>query len=322
MSSVHNKKLFSVVIPCHNEGENLVIFIPKICEQLDILFNNYEILIINDGSSDNTRDVALGFKNSNIRYIEFSRNFGKEAAIMAGLDKAAGDVVLLIDADFQHPINKIAEMIDLWKSGYQMIYCVIVNRVSEGVLKRLGTKLFYGLMSTSEIIIPENAGDFRLLDRKVVDALKNLPEKNRFMKGLYAWVGFKSIALPFEPKLRNAGYSSFNLKKLTRLALSGLTSFTTLPLQLWVIVGTTISILSIIYGIYLAISTFIYGNLVSGWPTLAVALMLFSGIQLLSIGVLGEYVGRIFAEVKNRPLYIIADEKTTVDKDGLVDIKN
>jgi glycosyltransferase involved in cell wall biosynthesis len=322
MSPEPTKQLFSVVIPCHNESENLVLFIPKICEQLDILFNNYEILIINDGSSDNTREIALSFNNSHIHYIEFSRNFGKEAAIMAGLDKAAGDAVLLIDADFQHPINKITEMVDLWKSGYQMIYCVIVNRASEGVLKRLGTKLFYSFMSTSEVIIPENAGDFRLLDRKVVDALKNLPEKNRFMKGLYAWVGFKSVALPFEPRLRNAGNSSFNFKKLTRLALSGLTSFTTLPLQLWVIVGTIISILSLMYGVYLAISTFFYGNLVSGWPTLAVAIMLFSGIQLLSIGVLGEYIGRIFAEVKNRPLYIISDEKTTVDKDGLVDIKN
>lgn len=309
MNFAQSQPLLSVVVPCYNESENLALFISKLCEQLDGIFPNYEILIINDGSKDNTREAALGITNQNIYYIEFSRNFGKEAAIMAGLDKASGDLVLLIDADFQHPLEKISEMLDLWKSGYQMIYCVIVNREGESLIKRLGTKLFYRLMSTSEVTIPENAGDFRLLDRKVVDALKELPEKNRFMKGLYAWVGFKSIAIPFEPNDRYAGHSSFSLKKLSRLALSGLTSFTTIPLQLWVIIGTTISLLSLIYGIYIAIDTFFYGNSVNGWPTLAVALMLFSGIQLLSIGVLGEYIGRIFAEVKGRPLYIIADEK-------------
>lgn len=304
-----SQPLLSVVVPCYNESENLALFIPKLCEQLDASSPNYEILLINDGSKDNTRDISLSFANPQIYYIELSRNFGKEAALMAGLDKANGDLVLLIDADFQHPFEKISEMIDLWRSGYQMIYCVIINRNGESILKRLGTKLFYQLMSTSEVAIPENAGDFRLLDRKVVNALKDLPEKNRFMKGLYAWVGFKSIAIPYEPKIRHAGNSSFNLKKLSRLALSGLTSFTTIPLQLWVIIGTTISLLSLIYGVYLAIDTFIYGNSVNGWPTLAVAIMLFSGIQLLSIGVLGEYIGRIFTEVKCRPLYIIADEK-------------
>lgn len=309
MNFAQSQPLLSVVIPCYNESENLALFISRLCEQLDRIFPAYEILIINDGSKDNTREVALGLTNPNIYYIEFSRNFGKEAAIMAGLDKASGDLVLLIDADFQHPFEKISEMLDLWKSGYQMIYCVIVNRLGESLIKRLGTKLFYRLMNTSEVTIPENAGDFRLLDRKVVDALKDLPEKNRFMKGLYAWVGFKSIAIPFEPNSRYAGNSSFSLKKLSRLALSGLTSFTTIPLQLWVIIGTIISLLALIYGIYIAIDTLFYGNPVNGWPTLAVALMLFSGIQLLSIGVLGEYIGRIFAEVKGRPLYIIADEK-------------
>ena len=314
MNITKTQPLLSVVVPCYNESDNLALFIPELCRQLDKIFPNYEILVINDGSKDNTREIALSLTNQNIYYIEFSRNFGKEAALMAGLDKASGDLVLLIDADFQHPFEKISEMLDLWRSGYQMIYCVIVNRESESVLKRLGTKLFYRLMSTSEVNIPENAGDFRALDRKVVDALKALPEKNRFMKGLYAWVGFKSIAIPFEPKNRQAGHSSYSLKKLSRLALSGLTSFTTIPLQLWVIIGTAISLLALIYGVYIAIDTFFYGNSVNGWPTLAVALMLFSGIQLLSIGVLGEYIGRIFAEVKRRPLYIIADEKKSAIK--------
>jgi len=163
-------------------------------------------------------------------------------------------------------------------------------------------------MSSSEVIIPRNAGDFRWLDRKVVNALKLLPERNRFMKGLYAWVGFKSIAIPFIPNERLTGNSSFGLRRLSHLALSGLTSFSTVPLQAWIVIGAIISILAVIYGVYVIVNTMIYGNPVNGWPTLTVAIMLFSGIQLLSIGVLGEYLGRIFNEVKQRPLYVIAED--------------
>ena len=189
-----------------------------------------------------------------------------------------------------------------------MIYGVIANRSKESLAKRLGTNLFYSLMSSSEVIIPRNAGDFRWLDRKVVNALKLLPERNRFMKGLYAWVGFKSIAIPFIPNERLTGNSSFGLRRLSHLALSGLTSFSTVPLQAWIVIGAIISILAVIYGVYVIVNTMIYGNPVNGWPTLTVAIMLFSGIQLLSIGVLGEYLGRIFNEVKQRPLYVIAED--------------
>lgn len=269
----------------------------------------FEIIIVNDGSKDNTSDIAKSLVQSgNIRYLEFSRNFGKEAALMAGIDYAKGNAVVLIDADFQHPIEKISEMYQLWKQGYEMVYGVIANRDNESFRKRLGTQFFYSLMNSSEITIPQNAGDFRWLDRKVVDALKRLPERNRFMKGLYAWVGFKSCALPFTPNDRHAGVSSFGFSRLSKLALSGLTSFSTLPLQLWIIVGSLISLLAVIYGIYVVVDTLIYGNSVSGWPTLTAALMLFSGVQLLSIGVLGEYIGRIFNEVKQRPLYVISED--------------
>jgi glycosyltransferase involved in cell wall biosynthesis len=200
-------------------------------------------------------------------------------------------------------------MADLWLNGYDMVYGVIADRGNESPLKRLGTRFFYAIMSHgSDVPIPQNAGDFRWLDRKVVDALKNLPERNRFMKGLYAWVGFKSIALPFVPADRAGGVSSFSLKNLSKLALSGLTAFSTLPLRMWTIIGAFISLASILYGIYVALDTLINGNPVGGWPTLAVALMLFSGVQLLSIGILGEYIGRIFNEVKQRPLYIIAED--------------
>ena len=299
----------SIVIPCLNEGGHLTQFINQLNITIQELTSNYEILIINDGSKDNTRDIALSFiKNGHIRYIEFSRNFGKESALMAGINLADGDAVLLIDADFQHPLDKIVEMELLWKNGYEMIYGVIVSRLQESWWKKLGTRIFYALMNSSEVVIPANAGDFRWLDKRVVDALKQLPERNRFMKGLYAWVGFKSIALPFEPNKRRSGNSSFGIGRLSRLALAGLASFSSIPLQLWIATGILISGLAVTYGFYVVIDTFIYGNPVSGWPTLTVAIMFFSGIQLLSIGILGEYIGQIFNEVKGRPLYLISDD--------------
>jgi polyisoprenyl-phosphate glycosyltransferase len=309
-----NPFFFSVVVPCHNEGghlEEFIFHLKAVCQKISAEF---EILIVNDGSKDNTSDIAKHLvKSGNIRYLEFSRNFGKEAALMAGIDHAKGDAVVLIDADFQHPIEKIEEMQALWQQGYEMVYGVIANRENESFRKRMGTRFFYSLMNSSEITIPQNAGDFRWLDRKVVDALKRLPERNRFMKGLYAWVGFKSCALPFTPNNRHAGVSSFGFSRLSKLALSGLTSFSTMPLQLWIIVGGLISLLAVMYGIYVAIDTLIYGNSVSGWPTLTVALMLFSGIQLLSIGILGEYIGRIFNEVKQRPLYVISEDISSLE---------
>ena len=310
---LHPYKL-SIVIPCFNEGEHLAQFIEQLKIRIQELTPNFEILIINDGSYDNTRDIALSIMNAgHIHYIEFSRNFGKESALMAGINHADGDAVLLIDADFQHPLDKIKEMELLWKNGYEMVYGVIVNRTKESWWKKIGTRLFYSLMNSSEVVIPANAGDFRWLDRRVVDALKQLPERNRFMKGLYAWVGFKAIALPFEPNERQSGTSSFGASRLTRLALSGLASFSTLPLQFWIASGILISGLAVAYGFYVVIETFIYGNPVSGWPTLTVAIMFFSGIQLLSIGILGEYIGQIFNEVKQRPLYLIAEDISSKD---------
>jgi glycosyltransferase involved in cell wall biosynthesis len=299
----------SVVVPCYNEGAHLKDFINTLKITVTSLTSNYEIILINDGSKDNTKEIALPLiASGNIRYLELSRNFGKEAALMAGIDHASGDAALLIDADFQHPLEKITEMADLWKSGYEMIYGVVANRKGDTVGKRLGTRLLYKLLNTSDITIPENAGDFRWLDRKVVNALKDLPERNRFMKGLYAWVGFKSIAIPFEPKNRESGKSAFNLGRLIKLGMVGLTSFSAAPLQLWIGIGALISFLALVYGSYVIVDTVVYGNAVNGWPTLTVALMLFSGIQLLSIGILGEYIGRIFTEVKQRPLYVISED--------------
>ena len=309
MSMRPNPFKLSVVVPCYNEGSHLQEFIAALKTAVTPLTEHYEIILINDGSKDSTRQNALELvATGNIRYLEFSRNFGKEAALMAGIDHATGDATLLIDADFQHPLEKLPEMAELWNSGYEMIYGVIANRQGESITKRLGTSLLYKLLNTSDIAIPENAGDFRWLDRKVVNALKNLPERNRFMKGLYAWVGFKSIAIPFELRDRPSGQSTFSTGRLIKLGMAGLTSFSAAPLQLWIGIGALISFLALVYGAYVVVDTVVYGNAVSGWPTLTVALMLFSGIQLLSIGILGEYIGRIFTEVKQRPLYVISED--------------
>ena len=309
MTQRPNPFKLSAVVPCYNEGAHLATFISALKSTIQSITADFEILLINDGSRDNTRDVALSLvKEGSIRYLEFSRNFGKEAALMAGIDHAHGDAVLLIDADFQHPLDKLPEMAQLWQSGYEMIYGVIANRQGESISKRLGTRALYALLNTSDIAIPENAGDFRWLDRKVANALKDLPERNRFMKGLYAWVGFKSVAIPFELRARPSGQTTFSLGRLIKLGMSGLTSFSAAPLQLWIGIGALISCLALVYGAYVIIDTVVYGNAVSGWPTLTAALMLFSGIQLLSIGILGEYIGRIFTEVKQRPLYVIAED--------------
>jgi glycosyltransferase involved in cell wall biosynthesis len=300
----------TIVVPAYNESTNLTHFVTALRSIVESITPSYEILIINDGSKDNTDEIADELANqSGVRYLEFSRNFGKEAALSCGLDYARGDAVLLIDADFQHPLEKLQEMCHLWLSGYDMVYGVIVDRHNEGFLKRTGTKFFYSLMSAgAEVPIPQNAGDFRWMDKSVVEALRSLPERNRFMKGLYAWVGFKTIALPFIPADRLSGTSSFKMSNLIKLALSGLTSFSTLPLRVWTFIGAVISLLAIAYGIYVVIDTLVNGNPTNGWPTITVALMLFSGVQLLSIGILGEYIGRIFTEVKQRPLYIVSKD--------------
>ena len=300
----------SCVVPAFNEGKHIASFLTDLHATLARLSDRYEIIVVNDGSSDNTEEmVATVSTNCAVRYLGLSRNFGKEAALSAGIDHAKGEVVILLDGDYQHPLELLPEMLNLWKSGYDMVYGVIADRRHESLLKRWGTGLFYNLMERDSVIdIPRNAGDFRLMDRKVVDALRQLPERNRFMKGLYAWVGYKSVALPFVPLERASGESSFRLRGLGKLALAGITAFTTLPLRIWSGIGALISIASILYALYVMLETLIFGNPTPGWATLTVGLMFFSGVQLFSIGILGEYLGRVYEEVKMRPLYLIAQD--------------
>lgn len=302
----------SCVVPAYNEQDNLAQFIEALVPAVQALTSAFEILIVNDGSRDGTHAVAMRLVEQGlpVRYLALSRNYGKEAALSAGIDHARGNAVLLIDADFQHPLELLPEMHALWCNGYEMVYGVIADRAEESSAKRLGTDLFYKLMNSgSGVKVPPNAGDFRWMDRKVVDALKALPERNRFMKGLYAWVGFKTAALPFVPKDRAAGASSFNLRRLGALALLGLTSFTTLPLRIWSVIGGMVALLALAYGAWITLDTLLFGADLEGWPTLAAGILLFSGVQLMSIGILGEYIGRIYEEVKQRPTYLLARDE-------------
>ncbi len=297
----------SCVVPVHNEEANVVEFIKELQAKLQQHTDKFEIILIDDGSEDATAQHIQQLNNPYVRLIQFSRNFGKENAIAAGLKHSSQDVTIIIDADFQHPFNLIDKFIKQWGQGYDMAYGVRENRADESIFKRWFTSLFYKtLKAITRIKIPPNAGDFRLMDRKVVDSLNTCEERTRFMKGLYAWVGYKSIGIPFQPDKRRAGKSSWRYSKLTELALTGFTAFSDIPLRVWTLTGFLIALLSFCIAIYIIASTLIYGVETPGYATIIVAVIFFGGIQLFSIGILGEYVSRIFQEVKQRPPYIIA----------------
>lgn len=298
----------SCVVPVHNEADNLPAFIPALYRQLEQLTPRFEIVVVNDGSSDDSLALLQAMAaDYRLCVIDFSRNFGKEAALTAGIDTARGDVVVLIDADFQHPVELLPALLARWREGYNMVYGLRDGREQESWLRRKGAACFYYLLNRgSAVDIPPHAGDFRLMDRCVVEALKALPERTRFMKGLYAWVGFKSVAVPFHVQERQGGCSSFHLASLFRLALTGLVSFSDLPLRIWSTLGFAIALGALGYGLYLVEEVWLDGVDVPGWATLAVSLMFFSGVQLISVGILGEYLARVFSEVKRRPTYIVA----------------
>lgn len=297
----------SCVVPVYNEQDVILSFLEKLRGELDKLAKRYEIIVVDDGSTDGTVQKLLSLpEHSHTKVLGFSRNFGKEIALTAGIEHATGDVVVLIDADFQHPVEQIAIFLQYWADGYDMIYGVREDRDNESWFKRNFANLFYWVMrKITKIDMPENAGDFRLMARNVVDVLNRLPERTRFMKGLYAWVGFKKIGVPFAVQKRAAGKSTWGFSRLTELAITGVTSFSDVPLRVWGWIGFIISLISLVYAIFIITSTLLYGTDLPGFPTLVVAIMFFGGIQLLSIGILGEYIARIFTEVKQRPKYII-----------------
>lgn len=305
---IESKEIFiTCIVPVYNEELNVRSFFLELQTCLRALTQRFEIIVIDDGSRDATVATLLELpKEYHIKLLQFSRNFGKETALMAGLNYAKGDVAVLMDADFQHPIALLPAFLKQWEEGYEMVYGVRQNRDNESILKRNFAKLFYWLMGKlTKIDVPNNAGDFRLLDRKVIDALNSFEERTRFMKGLYAWVGFKKIAVPYDVQKRAAGKSSWGLAKLTELAITAITSFSNVPLRVWGFIGFIISSISLIYAIYIVTKTLIFGADLPGYPTIVVAIMFFGGVQLLSIGILGEYIARIFTEVKKRPQYIL-----------------
>ena len=314
------QSLISCVVPAYNEAANLSVLLPALQGVLNTLGARWEVIVIDDGSKDDTASVMQAWSaNDGFRYIQLSRNFGKEAAITAGLEAADGDVVIIMDADMQHPPTLLPTMLQRWEAGVDMVYAVRENRDDENWRKRLGTRFFYTLLTGSKgVHVPPHAGDFRLMDRAVVQALLQLPERNRFMKGLYAWVGFPSEPILYTPQTRQHGESHFSAWRLIRLALAGLTAFTTWPLRAVSMVGFLVSIVSFIYGLVIVVQYILYRNPVDGWPTIVTILLFFSGINLLSLGIVGEYIARIFDEVKGRPLYIVRQARGRArDKDDV-----
>ena len=297
-------------MPAFNEAENLGHLLSELTVQLSQLSERWEVIVVDDGSHDATpAAMAPWLTRPGVRYVRLSRNFGKEAALTAGLDRAAGDVVLLMDADRQHPVALAPQMLSAWRLGADMVCAARASRADESFAKRLGTTLFYALVNRdSAVQIPVDAGDFRLMDRRVVDAIKSLPERNRFMKGLYAWVGFNTVIIPYTPNARCSGASKFSMRRLARLAFTGVTAFTNAPLRWWSALGALIATVALAYGSWIVVEHLIYGVDVPGWATVVAGMMFLSGVQLLSIGILGEYVGRIFDEVKQRPIYLVGAE--------------
>jgi len=296
----------SCIVPCYNEAENLEQLLPLLQAQLACLAEQWEIILVDDGSSDATAQrMPQWTQHAGVRGLQLSRNFGKEAALTAGLQAAAGDVVVMLDADLQHPLALLDTFVRHWRAGADVVYAVREHRDGESWFKRIGAGWFYGMVNGGRFKVPANAGDFRLMDRSVVQALLALPERNRFMKGLYAWVGFEAVAVTYLPEERGHGHSHFNKWRLLRLALDGLFAFTLWPLRTVIMVGFLLALAAFAYGAYLTAGYLLYGHTVNGWTTIVVSLMLFAGIQLVSLGVVGEYVGRIYEETKRRPIFVV-----------------
>ena len=310
--------LISVIVPVKDEENAVVLFVERVSAVLDQIArkDGWEILFIDDGSTDETiaAIAAAHFREPRVRVLSLSRNFGKEAAISAGLDHARGQAVVPMDVDLQDPPEVLAEMVHKWRSGYDMVVGVRRNRASDSLPKRLTADLYYRAHNwMSQDKIPENAGDFRLLDRKVVNAIRTLPERNRFMKGLFAWAGFRQTSVEYDRVERSVGTTKFNYWKLWTLALDGITSASTAPLRVWSYAGAGIAFLAMCYAIFIATRTLLFGVDMPGYASIMVSVLFLGGVQLISLGILGEYVGRILTETKQRPLYVVRD---TIGIDG------
>ncbi|MHC5252198.1 glycosyltransferase family 2 protein [Listeria kieliensis] len=317
-------KLLTISVPAYNEETMIVPLYERVVEVMDQVKESYtfELLFINDGSKDGTLDQmkALHEKDNRVVYVDLSRNYGKEVAMAAGFDYAKGDALVTMDADLQHPPEVILEMLKLWELGYEDVYAKRNRREGETWLKKATSKLYYRILQkVARIPVLPDAGDFRLLDKRCVEALKQMRESNRYTKGLYSWIGFKKIEVAFDAAPRYDGESKWSYRSLINLALEGITSYTTFPLRLSTYSGFVVSAAAFIYMVYLFIKTLLFGADTSGFPSLMIIILFLGGVQLISIGIIGEYLGRIFQEVKKRPLYFVEsynEDKEMVNKKG------
>jgi len=302
--------MLSIILPFHNETAGIHNLFRRLYPVLGSLNIPYEIICVDDGSSDNTFESLVNERefDHRIKIVRLARNFGKETALTCGLHMAQGDAAITMDSDLQHPPEIIADLVAKWRAGYQMVYATRVDRRTDGKLRRMFSRAFYAVFRTiADIQMPEGAGDFCLIDRKVIDAINSLPERNRFMKGLTSWVGFKQGTVPFEVGVRESGATHWSFFRLVRFAFDGLSAFSTLPLRIWTWCGAVVSFVAIAYALYLIFDTLVYGIDVPGYASIMVAILFLGGLQLLSLGVMGEYMARIFTEVKARPLYFVSD---------------
>ena len=304
------RRSLSVVVPVLNEERGLPPLIARLRPVLDSLDLDWEVIFIDDGSTDATLATlrAIHAQDRRLKAISLSRNFGKEIAIAAGLRYARGDAAVLMDADLQHPPELIRDFVGHWRAGFHIVYGRRLDRATDSFLHRWAARAFYvAFQKLSGTTLPEGAGDFRLLDRKAIDAMNGMSERVRFNKGLFAWMGFRSIGVPFHVEPRKGGPSRWRARALLRFALDGIASFTTIPLRVWSYLGLIISFMAFCYAMFILVKTLIFGADVPGFPTLIISVMFFAGVQLISLGVIGEYLGRMYEEVKGRPLFLVAE---------------
>ena len=312
----YRSKKISLVVPVKNEQESISSFLEEVYRSLININYLLEIIFIDDGSTDQTLKVIKKSPDNElytIKYIKLSKNFGKEAAMSAGVDYASGDAIIPIDVDLQDPPHIIIEFIEKWEQGFDTVYGVRVSRNDDTKSKKTSASMFYKFFNKiSDTPIPHNAGDFRLMDRKVVDAIKKLPEKNRFMKGLFAWPGFSSTGVGYERPARRYGKTKFNAWKLWNFAVDGITSFSTWPLSVWSYLGGVVALFSLAFMGYIMVRTIVLGRDWPGYASIMSAILFFGAMQLISIGILGEYIGRIYIESKGRPLYLIEEKSSSL----------
>lgn len=306
------RRSLSVVVPVLNEERGLEPLVGRLVPVLEGLGLDWEVIFVDDGSVDGTlaKLRALHVQDRRLKAISLSRNFGKEVAVAAGLTYAAGDAAVLMDADLQHPPELIGDFVERWRAGFDIVYGRRLDRDNDGFIRRWASRAFYAAFhKLSGTPLPEGAGDFRLLDRKAVDAMNRIGERVRFNKGLYSWMGFRSVGVPFNvPPRQGSGGSRWRPRQLLRFGLDGIASFTTVPLRVWSYLGLVISLFAFCYAVFVLVETLIYGADVPGFPSLIISVMFFAGVQLISLGVIGEYLGRMYEEIKGRPLFLVSEE--------------